>query len=994
MGAIQADKLGGSIFMHLLARFRQTLGIALIAVFVCVSVAAPLPAIAGTTGTISGTITDSTTGAPVSNASVSGTSPSGSLTTTTDSKGFYVLQNLTPDTYTVSVTATNYASESIPGVIVQQDLASVQNFKLSATLTTIAHVATRSSSNLVKPDTTSDTYTVSGAQLNAISGGNDTHKTLYQYIAAIPGITGSGFPAQPRVHGGSAADISYEFDGIPINENITGLFTTNLSNVGIGNIEVSTGGLSAANAASGIGIINTIAKTGTYPGFGDVTYTATPQYRNIYQTVEFGGATQDKKLSWFFSLDNTNALNEWQTGQTLPDYSVGLYDGPGVVKTLDLIGNFHFRPTARDDFQFLVTNSLFEAAYGDNQQRAPGQPVPLSVEPCAGAVDVGTAVVGVTNNGPSYTGAEGGIAPNGATCPVGIYYSTASTQNGGGNLWHHYGGLGKLQWNHIINDHSAVALIASENFNQYIFDQTIVDSNLAQYESNGELSVGNCPLPPYLPGAPVQTATGLPTGRECAQQVHFLGNPDWEDRNSRIWSLSGKYDNDLNANDHIEIGAGHTYSNNLVDDFLPGFFNVPGTWSSNYPAINYAASYPTMDTYAYAEGDFKVHKFLLSPGLRYTYRKYSYDIDGGASAFALDPTLAFNYAAGTNDVFIGSISESASLVASEYVYRDTPPGPLNGPIYNNTSVYYCSPYALTNCGVSPQPTRTHSYNLMWEHAIGNSTSFKFGPYYNDATNVFEDYVPLTLTCNTATPPVCSYQATLGTQGLFTNSGIRKAFGMELGINHLDNRKRGLSWWISGTYDNFWTNTQSSLTTPYGVVSIPPSVTGVLLRSSLDPPLSGTITAEFNENDMHFIPQLYMQSAVTFYTGSIVGSSTTNPVQLTPWKSTGWGVFNGTLEFDVGRNRDIQVGIQGENIFNNTRPITPCTTPTSGVQSAYYAPEGLGLGCGSNGSALFDPIGGNGVGVYGNSNSSQPSSWSYQNLAQSQPLFFFFITKKI
>jgi hypothetical protein len=972
--------------MNLLPRFRRLIGLALVAAFVCVSIAAPLPARAGTTGTISGTITDGATGAPIANAAVAATSPSGSLTTTSDSKGFYVLQNLTPDVYTVSIQSEGYGSVSQPGLVVQQDLATNQDFKLSKSLQTIAHVVSRSASSLVKPNTTSDTYTVSGAQLNAISGGNDTHKTLYQYIAAIPGITGSGFPAQPRVHGGSAADISYEFDGVPINENITGLFTTNLSNVGIGNIEVSTGGLSAANAASGIGIINTIVKTGTYPGFADFTYTATPQYRNIYETIEYGGATQNKRFSWFFSLDNTNALNEWQSGQTLPDYSVGLYDGPGRITTTDLNLNLHYRPTAVDDFQFLVTNSLFESAYGDNQQRAPGQPVPLSILPCSGA-----AIVGTFAGGPSYTGAMGGTAPNGGTCPVGLYYSTASTQNGGGNMWHHYGGLGKLQWNHIVNDHSAIAIIASENFNQYIFDQTIVDSNLAQFESNGELSVGNCPLPPYVPGAPVQTATGLPTGRECAQQVHFLGNPDWEDRNSRIWSLSGKYDNDLNANSHIELGAGHTYSNNLVDDFLPGFFNVPGTWSSAYPAVNYASIYPTIDTYAYAEGDFKVHKFLLSPGLRYTYRRYAYDVGGGASAYALDPTFAFNYAAGPSDVIIGSVSQSASLVASQYVFRDTPPGPLNG--NTTTSItYYCSQYNTTNCGVSPRPTLTHSYNLMWEHAINSSTSFKVGPYYNSATNIFEDYTPQTLTCNTATPPVCSFTTTLGTQGLFSNAGVRKAFGIELGVNHLDNRKQGVSWWLSGTYDNFWTNTQSSLTTPYGTVSLPPSTNGVLLRSSLDPPISGTITAEINDNDMHFIPQLYLQSAVTVYTGTVFTSSTGN-VTAVPNLTSGWGVFNGTLEFDVGRNRDIQIGIQGENIFNNVRPITPCTTPTAGVQAAYYAPEGLGLGCGSNGSALFDPIGGNGQGVIENSGAAF-SSYSYQNLAQSQPLFFFFITKKI
>ena len=973
--------------MHLLPRYRRLTGLVLVIAMACTALMSA-PAMAGTTGTITGTITDGTTGAAVANATVVGTSPSGTQSTKTDARGFYVLQQLIPDDYTVTVTSNGYASASAAAVIVQQDLTTQQSFTLTKTLGTIATVRSRSSSSLVKPDTTSDTYTVSGAQLNAISGGNDLHKTLYQYIAAIPGITGSGFPAQPRVHGGSAADISYEFDGIPINENITGLFTTNLSNVGIGNIEVSTGGLSAANAASGIGIINTIAKTGTYPGFGDLSYTATPQYRNIYETVEYGGATSNRRLSWFFSLDNTNALNQWESGQTFPNLLVQLDNNPGVVKTTDLIGNFHFRPTSKDDFQFLITNSLFEAAWGGTQ-RAPGEPLPLTADVCSGATVVATAA-----GGPSYSGAEGGTAPNGATCPQGLYYGTASTQDGGGNLWHHYGGLGKIQWNHIVNDHSTFAITASENFNQYIFDQPIIDPNLPQFENNNDFSVGGCPLAPYLPGAPIMSDPHKPgvTGRSCVQNVHWF-NADYEDRASRIYSLSGKYDNELNANDSIEVGAGEAYSDNLYQLFYPGWFNTPGEWANDYPAIVFDSSYPTRDSYAYAQGNFKAGKFLLSPGLRYTSRKYDYPYHGGAEGNAWNPTFSMNYSPGPNDVIIGSASTTASLVASAYVYRYEPPGPLNGPVTGSASFYYCSPFSTGNCNISPAPTRTHSYNLMWEHSFNSETSIKVGPYFNEASNIFENYVPESLQCNAATPPLCGFANVPGAQGTFANNGVRRSFGFELGVNHLDPRPIGVSWWLSTTTDNFWTNTNSSLTTPYGTLSIPPATDGILLRSSQDPPVSGTFTAEVNDGDMHFIPQLYLQSAVTYYTGP--APTQAGVVAYTPNKTSGWGVFNGTIEFDVGRNRDIQIGLQGENIFNNTRPVVPCSTTSQNVYNAYFAGEGLGVGCSSGSTGTYMPIGGPGEGIGSYTGASgSPGFFGYQNLAQSQPLFFFFITKRL
>jgi len=273
---------------------------------------------------------------------------------------------------------------------------------------------------------------------------------------------------------------------------------------------------------------------------------------------------------------------------------------------------------------------------------------------------------------------------------------------------------------------------------------------------------------------------------------------------------------------------------------------------------------------------------------------------------------------------------------------------------------------------------------MWEHQLSAATSFKFGPYYNEASNIFENYVPQTFSCNAATPPVCGFSNVPGAQGLFTNSGVRKAFGLELGINHLDNRPVGLSWWVSGTYDNFWTNSVSSLTTPYGSVSLPPSTSGVLLRSSADPPLSGTFTAELNEGNLHIIPQLYLQSAVTYYTGTVYPA--TGGITAFANRSTGWGIINGTISFDVGRRKDITIGIQGENILNNTRPITPCSTPTASQQAAYFTPEGLGLGCQSY-LGEYDPIGGNGLGVNGYGS-------NYANLNQSTPLFFIFISKKL
>src|SRR5438552_1862689 len=87
---------------------------AVVIVALAVNLVGPIAARADTTGTISGTITDAATGRPVANAAVAASSPSGSRTTTSDARGFYTLQALLADTYTVSVTAEGYQALVMP----------------------------------------------------------------------------------------------------------------------------------------------------------------------------------------------------------------------------------------------------------------------------------------------------------------------------------------------------------------------------------------------------------------------------------------------------------------------------------------------------------------------------------------------------------------------------------------------------------------------------------------------------------------------------------------------------------------------------------------------------------------------------------------------------------------------------------------------------------------------------------------------------------------
>ncbi|HEV2261692.1 MAG TPA: carboxypeptidase regulatory-like domain-containing protein, partial [Candidatus Rubrimentiphilum sp.] len=607
--------------MHHLKRRTRIMAGFLAMAFVCAGLVAPTPAFAGTTGNITGTITDATSGAPLANVKVTAVSLSQTATSTSDAKGFYSIVDIVPDTYTVTFALTGYEPATAAGVTVVQDQTVTVNQQLHTALRTIASVHASAQSNLVKPNQGSDVYTVGGAQLQAATNPGGLHETLYQYLAVTPGVTGTGFPAQPRVRGGQVTDLGYEFEGIPIQDRITGFFTTNLSNIGISNIEVYTGGLPASGATNGTGYFNSILKSGTYPGFGNAFFQATSPEFNNYVTLERGQATANHKFSYYVAFDGVNSQNQYDYGEnTYPNLVLYSFDGSGPVKTRDWVSNFSYRPDPADTIQAVLTNSNGDFIFNYLLNKPTGQPPALSLIPCPGNVPSNT----------SFSGWGGGTAPNGQSCPEGFFFG--SLPNGGGNIWHHYGGLGKIQWNHNLNDHSFFSFRLSENFNQYIFDQPMADPNIPSLENNPQWNwaVANgapqsaCPAYPYVAGTPVLPMAGVP-GVPCVQDYGV--QVFWGDRNSHMYFANLDYTNALSAKSTLKLGGSYERDYNVFNYFCENVFNANGTWPDNY----LRSIYPTDIMTAYAEDDVHVGKFLFEPGLEWAAERYAFPINGGVT---------------------------------------------------------------------------------------------------------------------------------------------------------------------------------------------------------------------------------------------------------------------------------------------------------------------------------------------------------------------------
>ena len=836
---------------------------------------------AGTTGTISGTVRETTSSAPIAGVSVTASSPSQKLTVTTDAAGFYSLQNLAPDTYTVSFQRDGYEPRSVSGVTVFQDqTVTLDQTMPKSTIKEIGRVTARSSANLVQPGQTADVYNLTTTQFNAAQGGDNLHKTLFNYLQSVPGITGSGMYAQPRVRGGLATDVAYELDGIPINDRLTGFFTTNLANIGVGSVEVYTGGYNARYGNAAQGVFNSVIKRGTYPGFGLIsTGVNVPTYGH-YVTAEYGWATPDNKFSAYLGFDGSNTANDFYWGQRYyPLINLfGIVNGPGPVKTTDIIGNFHWRPNQRDDIQFLMQNGV--GTFNFDYSMAGTHP--MQIAPCAGyQAPGGVPTVG----GTSITGKP--CVVNGT--PTGLQYIEVPPT--AANVWRHYSGLGKLQWNHIFNDKLAGYLRFAENFNQYIFDQPIDDPNLP-----GSVCGGLCKSGDVAQGFGLDNGTDDFYGDRRSNMYIGTMEMDWNPsaQSSYYAGIQYERDNDMQA----------YYDREGINSAKPAggsAFDVNGNWPNLYTLVNWPLTMPS----AYIGTTQKVGKWTFEPSVRYDGMNYLTPV-GDYFRQAWDPRFAFSYAASQNTVIRGSYTVTSTFVPAAYVYNASPDG-TNATGSNRT------PFAP---GADVHPSMDHNVDFSWEQQLDPVLSLRVSPFYHHSTSKLSFVRNYTL--------INGIPKFTG-QSLPKNNGETRDTGIEIGLNRsLPPAQNGLSWFLSATYQNYWSSSLNLLSPFGGFVNPTTYITsGLLFRNPDNPPYSVSWTADYHHDRFHAMPFLLWQCCAYY---NVTGGLTTPApgVDTTIHTSPGYFYGNMTFTYDLfpAGSKGLTAGMRIQNFTNNTKADVP------------------------------------------------------------------------
>ncbi len=914
-------------------------------------------ALAGTTGSITGTVRDNGNH-PISGVSVTAASPSGNSTVTTDAAGFYNIANLSPDTYVVSFAKSGFDAAIDRGIVVFQDQTVTLDASLRAQhLTEIGSVQSRSSQTLVQPGQTADVYNISSKQLEAAQGGDNVHKTLYNFTQSVPGVTGSGANAQPRVRGGLATDANFLYDDVPINDRLTGFFSTNngyfltttISSVGVSNVQVYTGGYDARFGQASQGVFNSVVRRGRYPTFGLISTAVQGPLYGHYIQGEFGTGTPDGKFSAFVAFDGAHTNNQFGDGVysfPLAQLPQGGGNGPGPQKTTDLVGNFHYRPNAKNDWQFLAQTGVgkFDSNYllsGGNPMRVTacsgvqGTWVAYPTPPATPPPNVG---YNITNPGVSSTGQPCVVTSNGRQYATGLQYQAIDPNSA--LETYHYSDVLKLQLNHVFNEKLSGFVRLAENFNQYILNQALNNPNYANALHTGDAAPGP---------APQGSVTGCPGGaRFCPYGYPGSTRDIFGDRRQQAYIGSAQLNFVPNA--HSEYYAGGSYERvNALQAYYDlsgtGGFSLPASAFDalgNYPNLYTLVDFPDFITGFYAGTRQRVGKWQIDPSIRYDRETYGLpkSVGGYYSTGIWSPRLAVAYQMRPDLVIRASYGITSNFVPATYVYNDTVDGPQGAGQYRTPFIAFAN----------VKPSSDRNYDMSIEKAFPDGrTSLRITPWYHSSSN------RLAVTRTPQTNPDGSYIFDTNGNLLFNpgsyaeSSGITQDFGVEFGLNHLV-AGDGWSWFLAATYQNYFASSTTLNAAAIGPNSPAKFYTArTMYRVTGQPPVSLSFTGNYNYKRYHFLPFLLYQCC-GFYNTMRTGTS----FAPDPTIHTGPAYYyaNATLSYDMFRQGPhvSRLGMRVTNVFGNTRAdITPSTN------SCYNRPASAQTGVCANGGVYDGSI---------------------------------------
>jgi len=315
---------------------------------------APVLAVGGVSGGISGSVVDTTTKAPITDATIVASSPSTTQTGHTDAHGAFAFPSLPTDTYTLRISSPGHETLSLQGVTVLGDQTiNLDPQTLTRSLTVIGRTTGRSATSVFQPKQTLDAVTVSGQR--AIVAAGKVASTDGQALAlSVPGVqlTDTG---RLTIRGGLAGDIGYQFDGVPATDPFLGQNQAANRVAGLGSLQIVEGAGDPTQGNVGTGTVNIVVRRGTLPPFGYIDAEVGAPAQNSQYSGEYGFATPNGRFSDYITYTQQRYMPAQNTVANVAENDANQF-GISHIQNSDFINNavFRFGRDNNQSLQFLV----------------------------------------------------------------------------------------------------------------------------------------------------------------------------------------------------------------------------------------------------------------------------------------------------------------------------------------------------------------------------------------------------------------------------------------------------------------------------------------------------------------------------------------------------------------------------------------------------------------------------------------------------------------
>ena len=756
------------------------------------------------TGQINGTITAA--GKPVPNAQISAASPSGKYSATTDARGFFAIAGVQPETYTVTITATGFEPYTISGVTVFQNQTTPVVQAINQRLQQIGRTTARSTASAFQPSVPVNTYNLGAAQIKTQLGKNNAISET-SLLVSLPGATldSSGYPV---LRGGRENEEGFQFEGIDYTDAFTSQFVNSLGLNNPTGFQLIPGSGDASSGNTGTGIINLLAKRGTFPAFGSIDLEALTQPFTHQAAFEYGFASPNNAISNYVTF--TGYDQQRQYGAFGRDAnSIGAYFNTSYNNSRDLIDNlvFRFGKGQNQSLQVVYQNqdSEFRANYGGLQGLNYKTADPYSLSRYR-------ALTGLTN---AQIQSVFPLYPLGQTSgvqPLNLY-------------------SGSIQPNDTMKFQYSISPSASSYFTIKAYQVNSVglfDRPFISADSNGN----------YYAVAQGGTRHG----------VAFDGQIQLNESNLLKFGAKYEFLHPVSSAQYGNFGAegiGPVFSNgNELPDFLPGgylarngFTNLRTPYFIGYATTNRQDSSLYVTDSITAGSRLKADIGVRLDGANYQLPNPATNPDlyltGSASlqagirnAIVPEPKVAVSYQLGRNDAVRGSFARTVEFAPIADIDNQANRGYYQGLPYANLAstadvcginfnlkcrnygdqLFWDLQNSINGIPITPvKPETFTNYDFSYSHQFGGNVAVRVTPFYR------RGYDALVLEATVRRDPTTGAPVTDPVSGAFqfnpsvaTNLGTNRTTGIEFYLTK-DNPGPGFSGSVSATYLNEFSN---------------------------------------------------------------------------------------------------------------------------------------------------------------------------------------------